>query len=108
MDNEVVKKKFLQYKAEKGLKWADLAAAAGVANYQSILNRLNTPGLTLATLEKLAALVGCQPWELIKPDDTTQQDHQQAPAIICPHCGQIIIIHATAPQENSVHENALF
>ena len=103
MDNETIKKKFLDLRREKGLSWADLAEKAGVNNYQTILNRFNTPGLSLATLEKLAALVGCDPWELLKPepdqDNQTEQPAQAANAIRCPHCNKIILLNPTTTEQ---------
>ena len=64
-----------------------------MSNYQVIYNRLTGKGLTLATLEKLAALVGCEPYMLITPEkqEKTPPDH---PILICPHCGKIIYISA--------------
>ena len=94
MEIEVIKKKFNEYRVNKGLSWADLAAKAGVKNYQTIYSRLNGGGLSVATLERLAALVDVEPWQLLKPDDdnddTTTPTTPPDPQIICPHCGQII------------------
>lgn len=88
MDVETIKKKFLALRKKQGLKWADLAAAAGVNDYHKIINLLNSPGLTLATLEKLSKLVNVQPWQLLKPDDDSQgHDSPAGPVVICPRCG---------------------
>ena len=98
MDLQVIKKNFSHYRELKGLSWADLAAKAGVTNYQSIFNRINGKGLTLASLEKLANLVDCEPYELLKPfdQDTTKQPIE--PIIFCPHCNKPIYL-TISPQE---------
>lgn len=105
MDIEIIKKNFSEIRRNKGLSWADLTAKAGVSNYQIIYNRLTGKGLTLATLEKLAALLDCDPAELIttRKGEKTPPDH---PVLICPHCGQIIHLSAStqAPQEKQGHE----
>ena len=85
LDLETIKANFNALRKEQGLSWADLAAKAGVSDYHRIANNLNTKGLTLATLEKLATLVNVEPWELLKPPTPIKQKFT-----ICPHCGQII------------------
>ena len=112
MDVEAVKKNFLRLKEEKGLTWADIAKLAGVSNFQTIYGRISGKGMSLATITKLAAFVEVEPWELLKPQDTTQpepQEHNQqptqAPGIICPYCGKAINIHATKAEET--HQNEL-
>ena len=93
MDVETIKKKFLALRKKQGLKWADLAAAAGVNDYHKIINLLNSPGLTLATLEKLSKLVNVQPWQLLKPDDNSQgHDSPAGPVVICPRCGAPLLL----------------
>ena len=106
MDIELIKKNFSAIRRKKGLSWADLTAKAGVTNYQIIYNRLTGKGLTLATLEKLAALLDCDPAELITTGKVEKTPPNE-PVLICPHCGQIIHIsaHKENTQENTTPEN---
>lgn len=68
MDNETIKKKLFALREEKGLSWADLATKAGYKSYRNILNAMNSPGLTLSTLDKIARALDIQVFELLKPD----------------------------------------
>lgn len=101
MDNEAIKKKFYSERRKKGLSWADLAQKAGVSDYRKIANLLNSPGLTLATLARLADLVNLQPWQLLKPDDDSTTDspeqNQAAPVLArCPICGAALAVKIQA------------
>lgn len=102
MDIENVKKKFYELRRQKGLSWADLAAAAGVNDYHKIANLLNSPGMTLATLQRLAALVSVEPWELLKPETTKPKNTAN---IICPHCNKLLYI-AIARKETEAQTQA--
>jgi len=101
MDNEAIKKKFYSERRKQGLSWADLAQKAGVSDYRKIANLLNSPGLTLATLARLADLVNLQPWQLLKPDDDSSSDspeQNQAPPVLarCPICGAALALSIQA------------
>ena len=80
MDNETIKKNFAEARKQEGLSWADIAQKAGVKDYHTIANLFNSPGMTLATLRRLAELVNLQPWQLLKPSEDigTQDDDQTA------------------------------
>ena len=93
MEIEDIKKKFFDYRVKRGLSWADLAAKAGVNNYQQIISYFNK-GVTLASICKLAALVDVEPWQLLKPDDTNTQPKtpDNRAQITCPHCGETITL----------------
>ena len=95
MDNETIKKKIFALRERQGLSWADLATRTGAKSYRNILNSLNSPGLTLATLEKIATALNVQAYELIKPDDTPGAGCQAYPTparLSCPLCGGSLII----------------
>ena len=88
MDNETIKKKLFALREEKSLSWADLATKAGYKSYRNILNALNSPGLTLSTLDKIAHALDIQVFELLKPDqDTDRQPAPSLPVVRCPICG---------------------
>ena len=92
MDTQTIKKNFLDLKEIQGLSWADLAQKAGVTNYQTIFNRLNGKGLTIASLEKLANLVNCEPYQLLKPQEPQDKTNDYL-FISCPHCSKKIYIN---------------
>lgn len=101
MDNKVIKKNFLEARRKEGLSWANLEVKAGIKSYRNILNALNSPGLSLATLERLARLVNLSPADLLKEDEPTdprkaQQTDRQTFRVACPHCGEFIDIDTTA------------
>ena len=98
MDKEIIKKNFYHYKESKGLTWQDLTKAAGVKSYTQIINYLNKPGLTLASLEKLAAILNIEPWQLLRPQEATTKEHT---IIICPHCGNLLSIRAAKVQTDN-------
>ena len=100
MDVETIKKNFYDLRREKGLTWADIAAAAGVNDYHKITNLLNSSGLTLSTLERLSALVGVEPWQLLKPQDEHTNTTGQAAPIMCPYCGKPLILTVSIPETN--------
>lgn len=94
MDNNAVKKNWDYYRLQKGLKIEDLAARLGGPR-QKIYNYFSSAsGLTLATLERLAALVEVEPWQLLAGPEVTPPTTDgtpappPAPAITCPHCGR--------------------
>ena len=91
MDSEVIKKNFDYYRQQKGLTMQDLADARGVT--PQTLYSYFRQGLTLRTLEKAAALVDVEPWQLLKPAEDQQQTTTTSEAqTICPHCGKPIKI----------------
>lgn len=98
MDIETVKNNFFEIRRRKGLKWADLAAAAGMKSHTQLINFFSGSNMTLASLDKLAGLLGVQPYELLKPaQDPRQpgeaaQDQGAAVQIICPHCGKAVTL----------------
>ena len=87
MDVETVKKNFYDLRREKGLSWAEIAAAAGVDDYHKITNLLNSAGITLASINKLADALKVDPRELIKP-----ADEEKKPGFVCPYCGRPLAI----------------
>jgi len=93
MDNEQIKKKIFALRERQGLSWADLAAKTGAKSYRNILNSLNSPGLSLATLEKIATALNVPAFELLKPDqDNTTQGPPAPVRLLCPICGGRLII----------------
>ena len=93
MDTKQIEKNFQQIRKEKGLSWAELAARAGVKNYQTILNPLRQgKTVTLATLEKLAALLCVDFRELLA--DETHQGPEAKNVFRCPICGAAIQVTA--------------
>ena len=100
MENKVIEKNFKRIREEKGLSWADLAEKAGVQHYQQILGTLNNKSATIATVEKLAALLDVHLFDLLREDgqnsSPTETEPNKGPEIICPHCGRRIIISVAA------------
>lgn len=92
MDIEVVKKNFDYFRREKGLKIEEICSKMGGITRQALYNYMKT-GATIATLEKIAAALGVQSWELLKPQP-------EKPGIFCPHCGMFIEIYFGKPQEH--------
>lgn len=91
MDSEVIKKNFDYYRQQKGLTMQELASKRGVT--PQTLYSYFRQGLTLRTLEKAAALVDVEPWQLLKPAEDQQQTTTTSEAqTICPHCGMPIKI----------------
>lgn len=102
MDNKEIKKNFDYYRRQKGLKIEDLAAKIGGPR-QKIYSYFNSAsGLTISTLERLAALVDVEPWQLLagpdsaalQPQQPEQHHHKHEPraAILCPYCGQAVAL----------------
>ena len=87
---QTIRANFEYFKNKNGLTIHGIAKEKGVTR-QTIYSYFRD-GITLNTLEKIAALVHCQPFELLQPrTDTGAQDSQpKTAAIICPHCSQII------------------
>ena len=104
MDVETIKKNFARIRQNKGLKMEDLARNLGVTPQTIYAQMRGNP--TISTLEKLAALVGCDPWELLKPEpdqdnqsNQAEQPAQAANAIRCPHCNKIILLNPTTTEQ---------
>lgn len=107
MDLENIKKNFYYYKDKQGLTWPDLAAKAGIKSYTQIINYFNKPGLTLASLEKLANLVNVDPWQLLKP--TPEANTSTRPNIIaCPYCGKLLTLQAATQDDTTPPQKTLF
>ncbi len=95
MIQDTIRTNFERIRAEKGIKIDDLAAALGVRRQQ--VHKYSYGG-TVASLEKLAAALGVEPYELLKPaadqDEAAQDPGADSVQTICPHCGkplQIIV-----------------
>lgn len=101
MDNETIKKKIFALRQAQGLSWADLAQKTGQKSYRNIVNALNSQGLTLRTLERLAKALDCKPWQLLQEDNETNNPEPIAPRIICPHCGKNIYL-CTSPEPRQI------
>jgi len=86
---EIIKANFEKFKTAKGLTIQKLADEKGVTR-QTIYSYFRE-GIALRTIEKIASLVGVQPWELLKPDDA--KDNKST--IICPHCQKPINLKIT-------------
>ena len=101
MDSKLIKKNFDLFRQKKGVTMRKLAADLGVTE-QTIYSYFRD-GITLRTLEKAAALVGCEPWQLLKPNDQEKQPEQAQPQTICPHCGKTIFLtaHKTQTENNN-------
>ena len=82
-------------RTEKGLTVQMLADKLGVTR-QTIYCYFR-PGCSINTIQKAAALIGAEPWQLLAPLPGGSNPAQ----IICPHCGQPIQITATAPEHNT-------
>ncbi len=92
MIQDTIRTNFERIRAEKGIKIDDLAAALGVRRQQ--VHKYSYGG-TVASLEKLAAALGVEPYELLKPaadQDEAAQDQGAAARIICPHCGKVVTL----------------
>lgn len=87
---QTIKANFEYFKIRNGLTIHGIAKEKGVTR-QTIYSYFRD-GITLNTLEKIAALVHCQPYELLQPrtDTGAQDEGPQTAAIRCPHCRQII------------------
>lgn len=91
MDIEVIKKNFDYYRQQKGLKIQEIADSLHVTR-QTIYSYFRE-NINLRTLEKAAALVDVEPWQLLKPADDQQQTTTTSEVqTICPHCGKPIKI----------------
>ena len=104
MEIEVIKKNFDEIRRNKGLKIEDICADLGGITRQALYNYMKG-GMSLNTLVKIAAVLGCDPWELLKPepdqdnqDKQTEQPTQAANAIRCPHCNKIIFLNPTTTE----------
>ena len=102
MDNEQIKKKIFELRERQGLTWADLAARTGAKSYRNILNSLNSPGLTLSTLEKIANALNVPAFELLKPDPDDGTPGPPAPVrLLCPICGGRLILQPETKQRRT-------
>ena len=82
---EIIKANFEKFKIEKGLTINQIAKDKGVTR-QTIYSYFRE-GITLRTIEKIAQLVGVQPWQLLQPNTPTTN-----PFILCPYCKKPIYL----------------
>lgn len=98
MEIEVIKKNFDEIRRNKGLKIEDICADLGGITRQALYNYMKG-GMSLNTLVKIAAALGCDPWELLKPEpDQDNTTPKAANNITCPHCGKIIYLFPASKQ----------
>lgn len=69
---------------EKGILIKELAAKMGISDASLRSTIKGNP--TIATLEKIASVLGVEVSELFKPSASSQ--------IVCPHCGKTIALKA--------------
>lgn len=105
MDNKIIEKNFQRIRREKGLTWLQLQAAAGVNNYQTILNPIRqNQSTTIRTVEKLAALLGVHFLELLQEPQQDQQtgtqDQENKLLFTCPVCGATLQAHFQAGNQD--------
>lgn len=91
MEIEVIKKNFDEIRRDKGLRIEDICADLGGISRQALYNYMKG-GMSLNTLARIAAALGVDPWELLKPVDDDNNEQNKLPQIICPHCGKAITI----------------
>lgn len=92
----------------RGLNVQQLANRAGVTRAAAV-KWIEINDIRVSTVEKIAAALGVEPWELLKPsaeDDLRQgnlqhDQREQAPNIVCPHCGKVIYLTATTEEYNA-------
>ena len=99
MDIEDVKKNFDEIRRAKGLKIDEICASLGGITRQALYNYMKN-GATLATLNKIAAALGVEAWQLLKPQDEQTNTTGQAAPIMCPYCGKPLILTASKPETN--------
>lgn len=90
---EIIKANFEKFKTKKNLTIQKIALKKGVTR-QTIYSYFRE-GITLRTIEKMAQLVGVEPWQLLQPpqaqtlpaqDDNGTTEQTTTAVIICPHC----------------------
>ncbi len=89
-DNEIGKN-ILRILSKRGITVLDLANLAGVTR-AAAAKWIYTNDLRVSTVERIAAALGVDPWELLKPVDDDNNEQNKLPQIICPHCGKAITI----------------
>lgn len=94
---EVFAQRAREIMAREGLTLQEVARRAGVS-HAAVHGWLTLNDVRLSTLRKLAAALGVEPHELLKPaQDPRQpgeaaQDQGAAARIICPHCGKAVTL----------------
>jgi len=88
MNSDTIREKFEALRVAKGIKIADVCNEMNIS--RQAFNAYFKRSINLATLEKLAAIVGVEAWELLKPEDSNQDENAtpKTPQIICPYCGK--------------------
>lgn len=87
MNSDTIREKFEALRIEKGIKIVDVCDSLNIS--RQAFNAYFKRSINLATLEKLAAIVGVEAWELLKPSEDGNQDKpQKTPEILCPYCGK--------------------
>lgn len=82
--SETIRTNFERFREQKGVTIAQIARDKGVTR-QTIYSYFRS-SVSLITLQKLANIVGVEPWQLLKPNTQNQA------TAICPHCGKQITI----------------
>ena len=93
----------------KGMQLGDISDALNITRQTLHTYLTGTP--TIATIEKIAAVLGVPAFVILHPAPLTamrleaeQPKTQQTPIIICPNCGKRITIRATASQDGTPEE----
>lgn len=99
MDSNEVKKNIEKIRQDKGIKIENICADLNITR-QAWYNYL-AGGFSLATLNKLAAALHVETYELLKPSEeqTTQIEPTNVNTIICPDCGAIITLNPTTTND---------
>lgn len=101
---DTIRTNFELFQKRKGLTIQKIAKQKGVTR-QTIYSYFRQ-GITLKTIEKIAELVGVEPWELLKP---IEAEPTTDPGPTCPHCGKPIQITINKPGNNTpAHTPELF
>jgi len=97
---QTIRANFEYFKTKNGLTVHGIAKEKGVTR-QTIYSYFRD-GITLNTLEKIAALVKCEPFELLQPrtDGQPQGAGPEGLQILCPHCRQIIRLSIQADDDS--------
>lgn len=91
---EVFAQRAREVMAREGLTLQEVARRAGVS-HAAVHGWLTLNDVRLSTLRKLAAALGVEPYELLKPvqdQGEAAQDQGAAARIICPHCGKVVTL----------------
>lgn len=73
---------------EQGKTQLDLCKSLGVTTQS--LQYYFKANLTLSNLQKIADALNVEPWQLLKPVESSSDP--QRPQLVCPHCGYPLTI----------------